>query len=34
MKYILTIFLSSFSFLGFSQDIDFKKGIISVDGKE
>ena len=34
MKHILIIFLSGFSFLGFSQDIDFKKGIISVDGKE
>ncbi len=34
MKHILIIFLLGFSFLGFSQDIDFKKGIISVDGKE
>jgi hypothetical protein len=34
MKQILFIFLLSFSFLGFSQDIDFKKGIIYLDGKE
>jgi len=34
MKYILVIFFLGVSFLGFSQDIDFKKGIIYVDGKE
>jgi hypothetical protein len=33
MKYILIIFLSSFSFLGFSQDIKLKKGEVLVDEK-
>jgi len=34
MKHILVIFLLGISFLGFGQEIDFKKGIISIDGKE
>jgi len=34
MKHILVVFFLCISFLGFSQDIDFKKGVIYVDGKE
>ena len=34
MKKIITILFLCVSLFGFSQEIDFKKGIISIDGKE
>lgn len=34
MKKIITLLFLTVSVLGFSQDINFKKGIVSIDGKE